>query len=186
VSAFEAGWERFGPEAMRVPQARSLAEIAESHFRAEDLQERRENAEADEARAARVAAKESAFEDADFLGRAISHEQFIDEAVAYSDHLDQIEAHLRKREQARRVAAQQDRIAELEGQLEAQTVSATRSEARSLRTLTAANEAAAAFRRRAEGAGFRDDQDPGGYSRSRDADFGRGWPRGGPILGWSD
>jgi hypothetical protein len=133
-----------------------LEEISEAYFRQEDLAEKRANAEVEEARAKRAADADDAYTQAEFMGKTITHEEFLADAIAYSDQLDEIEIHLAKREQARRLAGQEDRIRELEARLEQQMASSTRSEQRHLRTLSQANQVAAAFRRRAEqGAGFR-------------------------------
>ncbi len=135
------------------PVARSLNELAELAFRGQDALARAD-AEADKQRRRSHALDFEAMRDeaehAQFMGRPVlSALEYHALVSAEADRRDEAD---RKHRQAKRIAAQERRIAELE----AEVAEAAADRTRSTRTLRAANEAAAAFHRRAEqGAQFR-------------------------------
>ncbi len=132
-------------------QPRSLAEVAEEVFRAQDLLTRQE-AEADKQRqrsqALRTAAIQDEAEVRAWLGRPAP--SAIEHYLAVSEMQDRQEEHDRKRRERLRAEAAERRVAELEAELAAAEADRTRS----VRTLGQANQGWAAARDEAES--FRD------------------------------
>jgi hypothetical protein len=130
-----------------IQEPRSLGEAAEAVFRSQDLMARQE-AEADKQRrrshALNLADIQDEAEMRAFMGQ--STPSAIEYYLMASEAADRAEEAERKHSEARRIEAQDRRIAELEEQVAAAEVE----RGRSLRSLSQANQAAAAFRRQAE------------------------------------
>jgi len=136
-----------------VPVARSIAEMAEGVFRAQDLATRAD-AVADQQRrrsqAQKLAEMRDEAEIRQLLGKPVP--SAIEYYMMASEAADRAEEHDRKRRERLRAERAERRVAELTQQL----AEAEADRTRSLRTLSQANQAAAGFRQRSEGAGFRD------------------------------
>jgi hypothetical protein len=140
-------------ETTPVPVARSIAEMAETVFRAQDLATRAD-VEADKqrqrTRTDALAAMRDEAEMRAFMGQPTP--SAVEYYMMASEAADRAEEHDRKRRERLRAERAEARVAELEQQVAAAEAARTRS----LRTLSQANQAAAGFRQRSEGAGFRD------------------------------
>lgn len=135
------------------PVARSLSETAEGHFRAQDLADRDARKRSQRLAAERQASRQDLAELHAFMGhQVVAHADVLGNWAAAQDRLDEFQAHREAKAARAAEQARQDHLASLE----AEVAASARSQQRSMRTLRQANEAAAAFRRQAEEASFRD------------------------------
>jgi predicted RNase H-like nuclease (RuvC/YqgF family) len=137
-------------EDVPIPVAHSLEETAELAFQAQDRQDTRDAKEARRQRneSTRLADEVDVAETLAWLGRPMPGA--LERFRAASDRLDAVEEYQRKHHHALKARAQEERIAELEAQLEAASMRA----AQLGRNFSQAVEGWG--RARAEAAGFRD------------------------------